>query len=47
MLGFKSMNSSRVIPGGIEIVHMIYKGQAEFVREAQLVLAEQLERLAA
>ncbi|PVE20410.1 IS6 family transposase [Microvirga sp. KLBC 81] len=47
MLGFKSMNSAQAILGGIEMVHMIRKGQAKCVRAALLSLAEQFERLAA
>jgi transposase-like protein len=47
MLGFKSMNSAHAILGGIEMIHMIRKGQAKCVREAQRSLAEQFDRLAA
>jgi transposase-like protein len=47
MLGFKSMASARAILGGIEMVHMMRKGHAKCVREAQLSLAEKFERLAA
>jgi transposase-like protein len=47
MLGFKSMASARAILSGIEMVHMMRKGQAKCVREAQLSLAEQFDRLAA
>ncbi len=47
MLGFKSMSSARAILGGIEMVHMIRKGQAKCVRKAQLSLADQFNRLAA
>jgi transposase-like protein len=39
MLGFKAMNSARVVLGGIEMVHMM--------RKQQPLLAEQFERLAA
>jgi transposase-like protein len=47
MLGFKSMSSARAILGGIEMVHMIRKGQAKWVRKAQLSLADPFNRLAA
>jgi transposase-like protein len=47
MMGFKSMSSARAILGGIEVVHMMRKGQARYVRAQQLSLAEQFERLAA
>jgi len=47
MLGFKAMNSARVILGGIEMVHMMRKGQARCAHNQQLSLAEQFERLAA
>jgi transposase-like protein len=47
MLGFKSMASARAILGGIEMVHMMRKGQAKYARRSQLSLAEQFERLAA
>jgi putative transposase len=47
MLGFKSTNSARAILGGIEMVHMMRKGQAKYARNPRLSLAEQFERLAA
>jgi transposase-like protein len=47
MLGFKKMNSARVIIGGIEMVHMMRKQQAIYTRNPQPSLAEQFERLAA
>jgi putative transposase len=47
MMGFKSMTSARVILGGIEMVHMMRKGQAKSACAQQLSLAEQFERLAA
>ena len=47
MLGFKSMSSARTILGGIEMVHMMRKGQAKYACAQQLSLAEQFERLAA
>ena len=47
MLGFKMMNSARVILGGIEMVHMMRKGEAKYACNRQLSLAEQFELLAA
>jgi transposase-like protein len=47
MMGFKSMNSARAILGGIEMVHMLRKGQAKYACTQQPSLAEQFERLAA
>jgi putative transposase len=47
MMGFKSMTSARAILGGIEMVHMMRKGQAKSACTRQLSLAEQFERLAA
>jgi putative transposase len=47
MMGFKAMSSARTILGGIEMVHMMRKGQAKYAYAQQLSLAEQFERLAA
>jgi transposase-like protein len=47
MLGFKSMNSARAILGGIEMMHMMRKGQAKYACNSSLSLAEQFELLAA
>jgi putative transposase len=47
MMGFKTMSSARTILGGIEMVHMMRKGQAKSACTQQLSLAEQFERLAA
>jgi transposase-like protein len=47
MLGFKSLNSARAILGGIEMVHMMRKGQAKYACAQQQSLAEHFERLAA
>ncbi len=47
MLGFKSIASARAILGGIELVHMMRKGQAKYACNPQPSLAEQFERLAA
>jgi transposase-like protein len=46
MAGFKSMNSARAVLGGIEMVHMMRKGQAKYACTHQLSLTEQFERLA-
>jgi putative transposase len=40
MLGFKVMNSARVILSGIELVHMMRKGQAKYACNANPSLAE-------
>jgi transposase-like protein len=47
MLGFKSTATARVIPGGIEMIHMMRKGQAKYARNPQPSLAEQFDLLAA
>lgn len=47
MLGFKSMASARAILGGVEMVHMLRKGQAKYARHSNLTLAKQFELLAA
>jgi transposase-like protein len=47
MLGFKSIATARVILGGIEMIHMMRKGQAKYVDTQQPSLTEQFERLAA
>jgi transposase-like protein len=47
MLGFKSMHSARAVLGGIEMVHMMRKGQAKYACAQQLSLAEQFKLLAA
>jgi transposase-like protein len=47
MMGFKSMSSARTILSGIEMMHMMRKGQAKYACTQQLSLAEQFERLAA
>src|SRR3954467_12879688 len=41
MLGFKSLNSARVILGGIEMVHMMRKQQGKYARDPQPSLTEQ------
>ena len=45
MLGFKSVDSARVILGGIELIHMMRKQQAKYACNQQLSLAEQFEQL--
>jgi putative transposase len=47
MLGFKSIATAKVILGGIEMIHMMRKGQAKYARNPQPSLAEQFELLAA
>ena len=47
MLGFKSVNSARAVIGGIEMIHMMRKGQAKYACNPGLSLAEQFERLTA
>lgn len=47
MLGFKSTASARVILSGIEMVHMMRKGQAKYAHNLQPSLAEQFDLLAA
>jgi transposase-like protein len=47
MLGFKSACSARVILDGIEMIHMMRKGQAKYAFNQQLSLAEQFHLLAA
>jgi putative transposase len=46
MLGFKSMATALVILGGIEMIHMMRKGQAKYARNPQPSLAVQFELLA-
>ena len=47
MMCFKSMNSARAVLAGIEMVHMMRKGQAKYACNSNLSLAEQFEQLAA
>jgi transposase-like protein len=47
MLGFKSVGSARAILGGIELVHMMQKGQAKYACNRRSSLAEQFDLLAA
>jgi len=41
MLGFKTFGCARIVPGGIETMHMIVKGRMKCAREAHPSLAEQ------
>ena len=41
------MDVARAVLGGIEMVHMMRKGQAKYACKSQPSLAEQVERLAA
>jgi len=47
MLGFKSEHAATIILGGIELVHMIRKGQLNGSDARNLSLADQFDRLAA
>ena len=47
MLWLKSMASARAILGGIEMVHMMRKGQAKCACNRSISIAEQFELLAA
>ncbi len=47
MLGFKSGKSARAILSGIEMIHMMRKGQAKYACNPLLFLAEQFDLLAA
>jgi transposase-like protein len=47
MLGLQSVASARVILGGVEMVHMMRKGQAKYACNPQPSLAEQFDLLAA
>jgi putative transposase len=47
MLGFQSMVTARVILGGIEMIHMMRKGQAKYACHQPPSLAEQFHLLAA
>lgn len=47
MLGFKSLNSACVILDGIEMVHMMRKGQAKYAHNLQPSFATQFDLVAA
>ena len=47
MLGFISTTTARAILSGIEMVHMMRKGQAKYACNSKLSLSEQFELLAA
>jgi putative transposase len=46
MLGFKTFRCARILLAGIELVHMIAKGQMQCARETLLTPAEQFYNLA-
>ncbi len=47
MLGLKSISSARVILSGIELVHMMRKGQATYACHSNVSLVEQFDLIAA
>jgi transposase-like protein len=47
MFGFQTVNTARAILGGIEMIHMMRKGQARCAQYPQPSLAEQFDLLAA
>jgi putative transposase len=47
MLGFKSTEFARAILSGIEMVHMMRKGQVEYAQKRQSSLADQFDQLVA
>ena len=47
MLGFKSIASARAILGGIEMIHMMRKGQGNYICRLPASLAEQFDLFAA
>jgi transposase-like protein len=47
MLGFQTVRSARAVLGGIEMIHMMRKGQAKYACRSQVSLAEQFHLLAA
>ncbi len=47
MLGFKAITTAQVILSGIEMIHMMRKGQAKYACNQRLYLAVQFELLAA
>ncbi len=47
MLGFKTVGSARAILGGVGVVHMMRKGQANYACKSNLSLAKQFDLLAA
>ena len=46
MLGFKDFNCARVIPSGIEVMHMIKKGQMKCTDKTPHAAADQFYSLA-
>jgi transposase-like protein len=47
MLGFKSVKGARAIIGGVEMIHMMRKGQAKYAHNWQPSLAQQFDLLVA
>jgi transposase-like protein len=47
MRGFQNFETARIILGGIEMIHMMRKGQAKYACNRQPPLAEQSDLLAA
>jgi hypothetical protein len=47
MAGFKPSAGARLISGGLEGIHMMRKGQANYACGSQLSLAQQIDLLAA
>ena len=46
MLGFKTFRCARILLAGIELMHMIVKGQLKFARGVHLSAADQFYNLA-
>jgi putative transposase len=46
MLGFKSFNAAKSVLAGIELMHMICKGQSHFTCSVEMSFAEQFYALA-
>jgi hypothetical protein len=47
MLGFKYTTTASVILGGIELIHMLHKGQMTHPERSSVSLADQFEALVA
>ncbi|MBF9235496.1 IS6 family transposase [Microvirga alba] len=46
ILGFQTVDTARVLLGGIEMIHMMRKGQAQYAQNLQPSLADQFDLLA-
>jgi putative transposase len=46
MLGFKSFNAAKSVLAGIELMHMICKGQSHFTGSVEMSFADQFYALA-